>query len=179
MDYYIKENENYDPLYVLDYYSKMRAEFEEEMEKRILDFEILYNNPLKFTINDLTYYTVDREKYKKVIHKFTLPIYLEEYVSILYKTKSTLKLLSRKYEDHHISMPDSLENYKNEFERMLDDDLDKKVFSYFVNIEDEDNKGTIEEIYQNLRKINEKLKKEDIGRAIKNLLLKGFISLKK
>ena len=97
MDYYIKENKNYDPLYVLDYYSKLRAEFEEEMKKRILDFEILYDNSLKFKINDLTYYTVDREKYRKVIHKFTLPIYLEEYVSILYKTKSTLKLLSRKY----------------------------------------------------------------------------------
>ena len=179
MDYYIKENKNYDPLYVLDYYSKLRAEFEEEMEKKILDFEILYDNPHKFKINDLTYYTVDREKYRKVIHKFTLPIYLKEYVTILYKTKSTLKLLSRKEGDYHNSMADSLETYKNEFEKMLHDDLDKKVFSYFVKIENEESKGTIEEFYQNLRKTDKKLKKEDIERAIKNLILKGFISLKK
>ena len=67
--------------------------------------------------------------------------------------------------------------YVEEFKSMVDDDLERDVFSYLVEEEDAGLDGSIKKIHQDLCKKYQSLSEKHIEEAMKNLLLKGFISL--
>ena len=67
--------------------------------------------------------------------------------------------------------------YVEEFKSMVDDDLERDVFSYLVEKEDAGLDGSIKKIHQYLCKKYQSLSEKRIEEAMKNLLLKGFISL--
>lgn len=174
MEDYIKSTKDYDPLYVIDYYAKSQKEFEEDKHERMMDFILYYSEAVKLNIGELTFYLVDRSKFKEVMVDFILPTNLSQYRSIIYKTKLALKLLGKNDREWY--------TYAERFKNILDDDLEKAVFSYFFEIENEIEEEpdicTIKNIYQKCKKTNENLKKEAVNNAIKNLILKGLISLK-
>ena len=112
---------------------------------------------------------VNREKYKSKIKKFVLPEDLIEYRTICSKTKYALQLLGRDYCD--------FENSIKEFENMIEGDLQREVFIYMVDVEDRCVQGKVKNIYQNLKIKRESLNEIEIEKAIKSLIIKGFVSL--
>ena len=69
------------------------------------------------------------------------------------------------------------ENSIREFENMIQDDLQREVFTYMVDVEDRCVQGKIKNIYQNLKVKRESLNEIEIEEAIKFLIIKGFVSL--
>ena len=112
---------------------------------------------------------VNREKYKSKIKNFILPEDLIEYRTICSKTKYALQLLGRGHCD--------FENSIREFENMIEDDLQREVFTYMVDVEDRCMLGSVKNIYQKLKGRKENLNEIEIEEAIKSLIIEGFVSL--
>ena len=72
---------------------------------------------------------------------------------------------------------DYILSYVNHFKSIIDNDLEREVFSYLAEREEQNLDGHIKEIHKYLCKKYKNLSKNDIEEAMKNLLLKGFISL--
>ena len=60
---------------------------------------------------------------------------------------------------------------------MIEDDLQREVFTYMVDVEDRCVQGKVKNIYQNLKIKRENLNEIEIEEAIKSLIIKGFVSL--
>ena len=100
---------------------------------------------------------------------FILPENLSEYRTICSKTKYALQLLGRNHRD--------FENSIKDFQDMIEDDLQREVFTYMVYVEDRCVQGKVKNIYQNLKSKRENLNEIEIEEAIKSLIIKGFVSL--
>ena len=169
MEYYIKNMKNYNVQLAFEHAVNCNKELDNNRQNRIMEFLLYYKENKKFNMGELTYYCVDRSCFKDVINMFSPPKNLCEYRTILSKSKLALRMMRKS--DKHIS------TYVNQFKFMLDDDLQRDVFSYLVEKEDTNLEGDIEKIHQYLCKKYQNLSKEHIEEAMKNLLLKGFISL--
>ena len=112
---------------------------------------------------------VNREKYKSKIKNFILPENLSEYRTICSKTKYALQLLGRNHCD--------FENSIKDFANMIEDDLQREVFIYMVDVEDRCVQGKVKNIYQKLKERKENLNEIEIEEAIKSLIIRGFVSL--
>ena len=146
-----------------------REEFYDNKQNRIMEFLLYYKENKNFNINEITYYCVDRSYLKEVINNFSLPNNLHQYRTILSKSKLALRMMM-KSDDYILS-------YVNHFKSIIDNDLEREVFSYLAEREEQNLDGHIKEIHQYLCKKYKNLSKNDIEEAMKNLLLKGFISL--
>ena len=166
MEDYIKTSKEYNPMTVIDYYAKSQKSLEEEEQDRIMDFIIYYTEAVKLKMGDITYYCVNRERFREVIDEFILPEDLFDYRTIIYKTRLALRIMGKK--DSQIDF------YIDKFKSMLKDNIQREVFSFFITNEESNMEGTLKNIYQLLHHVSE----EEINLAIKNLILKGFISLK-
>ena len=144
-------------------------ELDTNRKDRIMEFLLYYKENKKFNMVELTYYCVDRSCFKDVIDMFSLPTNLCEYRTILSKSKLALRMMMKS--DEHIL------TYVKQFKSMVDDDLERDVFSYLVEKEDTNLDGTLEKIHQYLCKKYQNLSEKHIEEAMKNLLLKGFISI--
>ena len=60
---------------------------------------------------------------------------------------------------------------------MIEDDLQREVFTYMVDVEDRCMLGSVKNIYQKLKGRKENLNEIEIEEAIKSLIIKGFVSL--
>ena len=60
---------------------------------------------------------------------------------------------------------------------MIEDDLQREVFTYMVDVEDRCMLGSVKNIYQNLKVKRENLNEIEIEEAIKSLIIRGFVSL--
>ena len=170
MDFEIRKTETYDALAVMNAYIDRQQNFDEnEKAIRSVDFSICYEDCNELFVNDIRYFMVNREKYKSKIKNFILPENLSEYRTICSKTKYALQLLGRDHCD--------FENSIREFENMIEDDLQREVFTYMVDVEDRCVQGKLINIYQNLKIKRENLNEIEIEEAIKSLIIKGFVSL--
>lgn len=172
MDEQIRTNANYDPNFIMDSFVNRINKFEhDEKHMRMAEFLICYDKYATFKIQDLVYYTVDRSKYKCEIEKFKLPDKLNNYVSICKKTNYLVKLLSSKSICWHF--------YVDDFKRKIHNVLEREVFLYIVEMEDKFMEKTLKDIYENLKERKIVLKKVHIENAVKSLIIKGFISLRR
>ena len=170
MDFEIRRNKNYDALTVMNAYIDRQQNFDEnEKAIRGVDFSICYEDCLEILVNGMRYFMVNREKYKSKIKDFILPEDLIEYRTICSKTKYTLQLLGRNHYD--------FENSIREFANMIEDDLQREVFIYMVDVEDRCVQGKLINIYQNLKIKRKNLNEIEIEEAIKSLIIRGFVSL--
>lgn len=169
MEYYIKNMKNYNANTAFEHTLNSREEFYENRQNRIMEFLLYYKENKQFNIKEITYYCVDRSCFKDVINNFSLPDNLYEYRTILSKSKLALRMMM-KSDDYILS-------YVNQFKSMVDNDLERDVFSYLVEKEEKNLDGHIEDIHKYLCKKYKNLSKNHIEKAMKNLLLKGFISL--
>ena len=134
-----------------------------------MDFSICYEDCNELFVNGIRYFIINREKYKSKMKNFILPEDLIEYRTICSKNKYALQLLGR---DHY-----DFENSIKEFENMIEDDLQREVFIYMVDVEDRCVQGKVKNIYQNLKSKRENLNEIEIEKAIKSLIIRGFVSL--
>lgn len=172
MEEEIRKSKTYDPMYIMDLFVKRQNKFEDdERYMRMAEFIICYDKYVKVNIKGLVYYTVDRSKYKSAIEKFILPENLNNYVSICSKTNCALKLLSRRYSDWYY--------YINQFKYMLGDNLERVIFAEITLIEETCMEKTLKDIHQELSKNRKYLKKVHIENALKSLIIKGFVSLRR
>ncbi|MGL5693908.1 MAG: hypothetical protein ACRCXA_07515 [Peptostreptococcaceae bacterium] len=149
--------DDYDPFKFIDLYKEKQIQFKEDMNTRLMDFVLFYSSGVRYDIGDLIYYFVDKSIYKEVVDEFVVPIELKNYRTVLYKTRTVLELMGKG--------KDEWKKYFDEFKNMIDDDLERKVFTYIVEAEFNNREGfSFEEI--------------NLKDSIKSLLLKGFISLK-
>ena len=169
MEYYIKNMKNYNVNTAFEHALNSREEFYNNKQNRIMEFLLYYKENKQFNIKEITYYCVDRSCFKDVINNFSLPENLCQYRTILSKSKLALRMMM-KSDDYILS-------YVNQFKSMVDNDLERDVFSYLVEKEENNLDGHIEDIHQYLCKKYKNLSKNHIEKAMKNLLLKGFISL--
>lgn len=169
MEYYIKNMKNYNINTAFEHTLNSREEFYNNKQNRIMEFLLYYKENKQFNIKEITYYCVDRSCFKDVINNFSLPENLCQYRTILSKSKLALRMMM-KSDDYILS-------YVNRFKSMVDNDLERDVFSYLVEKEEKNLDGHIEDIHQYLCKKYKNLSKNHIEKAMKNLLLKGFISL--
>lgn len=172
MDEQIRTNANYDLNFIMDSFVNRKNEFEhDEKHMRMAEFLICYDKYATFKIQDLVYYTVDRSKYKCEIEKFKLPDKLNNYVSICKKTNYLVKLLSSNSICWHF--------YVDDFKRKIHNVLERDVFLYIVEMEDKFMEKTLKDIYENLKERKIGLKKAHIENALKSLIIKGFVSLRR
>ena len=170
MDFEIRKTETYDALTVMNAYIDRQQNFDEnEKAIRAVDFSICYEDCNEILVNGMRYFMVNREKYKSKIKNFILPEDLIEYRTICSKTKYALQLLGRDHQD--------FENSIKQFENMIEDDLQREVFVYMVDVEDRCVQGKVKNIYQKLKEKRENLSEIEIEKAIKSLIINGFVSL--
>ena len=169
MEYYIKNMKNYNVNTAFDHAISSREEFYDNKQNRIMEFLLYYKENRNFNMDEITYYCVDRSYLKDVINNFSLPNNLHQYRTILSKSKLALRMMM-KSDDYILS-------YVNHFKSIIDNHLEREVFSYLAEREERNLDGHIKEIHQYLCKKYKNLSKNDIEEAMKNLLLKGFISL--
>ena len=169
MEYYIKNMKNYNVEEAFEHAVNCNKELDTNRQNRIMEFLLYYKENKKFNMGELTYYCVDRSCCKDVINMLSLPHNLSQYRTILSKSKLALRMMMKS--DEHILI------YVKQFKSMVDDDLERDVFSYLVEKEDTNLDGTLEKIHQYLCKKYQNLSQKHIEKAMKNLLLKGFISL--
>lgn len=67
---------------------------------------------------------------------------------------------------------DYILSYVNHFKSIIDNDLEREVFSYLAEREEQNLDGHIKEIHQYLCKKYKNLSKNDIEEAMKNLIIK-------
>lgn len=172
MDEQIRASSNYNPNFIMDSFVNRQNKFEhDEKHMRMAEFLICYDKYATFKIQDLVYYTVDRSKYKSEIEKFKLPDELNNYVSICKKTNYAVKLLSSKSICWYF--------YVDDFKRKIHNILEKETFLYIVEMEDQCMEKTLKDIYQHLKERKKGLKKVHIENALKSLIIKGFVSLRR
>lgn len=169
MENYIKKMKNYNVVEAFEHIVNCNKELDTNRENRIMEFLLYYKESKQFNIGELTYYCVDRSCFRDVINTFSLPDNLCEYRTILSKSKLALRMMMKSDEN--------ILTYVEEFKSMVDDDLERDVFSYLLEKEDVGLDGSIKEIHQYLCKKYQTLSENHIEEAMKNLLLKGFISL--
>lgn len=169
MENYIKNKRDYNVMEAFEHTVNCNKELNANRENRIMEFLLYYKENKKFNMGELTYYCVDRSCFRDVMNTFSLPANLCEYRTILSKTKLSLRMMMKS--DAQIL------TYVEEFKSMVDDDLERDVFSYLVEKEDAGLDGSIKKIHQYLCKKYQSLSEKRIEEAMKNLLLKGFISL--
>lgn len=169
MEYYIKNMKNYNVEYAFEHAVNCNNELDTNRKDRIMEFLLYYKENKKFNMGELTYYCVDRSCFKDVINMFSLPTNLCEYRTILSKSKLALRMMMKS--DEHIL------TYVKQFKSMVDDDLERDVFSYLVEKEDTNLDGSVKKIHEYLCKKYQNLSEKHIEEAMKNLLLKGFISI--
>lgn len=168
MENYIKNMRDYNVMEAFEHTVNCNKELNANRENRIMEFLLYYKENKKFNMGELTYYCVDRSCFTDAMNTFSLPTNLCEYRTILSKTKLSLRMIMKS--DAQIL------TYVEEFKSMVDDDLERDVFSYLVE-EDAGLDGSIKKIHQDLCKKYQSLSEKHIEEAMKNLLLKGFISL--
>ena len=169
MEYYIKNMKNYNVNTAFDHAISSWEEFYDNKQNRITEFLLYYKENKNFNMDEVTYYCVDRSYLKDVINNFSLPNNLHQYRTILSKSKLALRMMM-KSDDYILS-------YVNHFKSIIDNHLEREVFSYLAEREEQNLDGHIKEIHQYLCKKYKNLSKNNIEEAMKNLLLKGFISL--
>lgn len=169
MENYIKNMKDYNIALAFEHTVNCNKELDRNRENRIMEFLLYYKENKKFNMGELTYFCVDRSCFRDVVNMFSLPDDLCEYRTILSKTKLSLRMMMKS--DAQILA------YVQEFKSMVDDDLERDVFSYLVEKEDAGLDGSIKKIHQDLYKKYQNLSQNHIEEAMKNLLLKGFISL--
>ena len=169
MENYIKNMRDYNVMEAFEHTVNCNKELNANRENRIMEFLLYYKENKKFNMGELTYYCVERSCFRDVMNTFSLPANLCEYRTILSKTKLSLRMIMKS--DAQIL------TYVEEFKSMVDDDLERDVFSYLVEEEDANLDGSIKKIHQDLCKKYQTLSEKHIEEAMKNLLLKGFISL--
>lgn len=169
MENYIKNMRNYNVIEAFEHTVNCNKELNANRENRIMEFLLYYKENKKFNMGELTYYCVDRSCFVGVMNTISLPTNLCEYRTILSKTKLSLRMMMKS--DAQIL------TYVEEFKSMVDDDLERDVFSYLVEKEDAGLDGNIKKIHQYLCRKYQSLSEKHIEEAMKNLLLKGFISL--
>lgn len=169
MENYIKNMRNYNVMEAFEHTVNCNKELNANRENRIMEFLLYYKENKKFNMGEFIYYCVDRSCFKNVMNTFSLSTNLCEYRTILSKTKLSLRMIMKS--DAQIL------TYVEEFKSMVDDDLERDVFSYLVEKEDAGLDGNIKKIHQYLCKKYQSLSEKHIEEAMKNLLLKGFISL--
>lgn len=169
MENHIKTIKDYNIEPAFRHLADSYKELNDNRQSRIMEFILYYKYSKKMNIGDLTYYCVDRSCFKDVMDYLILPNNLWEYRTILSKGKLALRLMMKS--DAYIL------SYVKEFKLKINDDLERDVFSYLLEKEDKGLEGNIDNIYQYLCEKYQNLEKNDINKAIKNLLLDGFISL--
>lgn len=169
MENYIKNMKDYNIALAFEHTVNCNKELDRNRENRIMEFLLYYKENKKFNMGELTYFCVDRSCFRDVVNMFSLPDDLCEYRTILSKTKLSLRMMMKS--DAQILA------YVQEFKSMVDDDLERDVFSYLVEKEDAGLDGSIKKIHQDLCKKYQNLSQNHIEEAMKKLLLKGFISL--
>lgn len=169
MENYIKNMKDYNIAVAFEHTVNCNKELDTNRENRIMEFLLYYKENKKFNMGELTYYCVDRSCFRDVMNMFLLPTNLCEYRTVLSKTKLSLRMIMKS--DAQIL------TYVQEFRSMIDDDLERDVFSYLAEKEDANLDGSIKKIHQYLCRKYQSLSENHIEEAMKNLLLKGFISL--
>lgn len=172
-------------------------------ESEIADLAFsLYNKEIfngGIVCNGIAYYLMQKEDLRVFIEQFSLPLQIANYVSILSKSKPFIEEIcvyniginicknAEKvfYETQQQllvkSQYDIDYNYMLAIQEVSKDlsSIEKVVFYFFIHMEKSyENKVTLDEAYEMIKKNYKNLTKEEFEKAIKELLLKGYIWLR-